>query len=416
MDLLLFLAVRLIVPGTAPESANVPQPALANPTTAPACSTMIQPEARVRCLNRRALDEESGGDFAAASRNLEEADRLWQAQPPPPDALRGIILSNLGEMYQQLGRWRDAGDCFQRAMEVSERTLGHDDVHVAYAMVRLASVESMLGDPSRTEELLTTAISMERRAMPGSAVELASALGFMAMLELQKGDHDKARALAAEGVTVAERKSANTPEYAANLTTLAGVYIVAKDSARALPLLNRAIEMLERQLGPEHPRLAQVLMDRALIYDTDGKCALAEADGLRAVAILTREGGPNGINTAWAKTRLSGFYLDDGRINEAEEILPAAVETQRRFYDRPNWRVAASIAELARLRAVQSRAAEAESLYRESLAMFDESAPRNPEAARAMRGYADLLRARGASKREISRLMSKARSIQSTDN
>jgi len=412
MDLSLFLAVRLLVPGT----ADVPQPTLANSPTAPVCSTTIQPEAHVRCLNRRALDQESSGDFASASRTLEEADRLWRTQPQPPDALRGIVLSNLGETYQQLGRWRDAGDCFQRSVEVNESTLGHDGVHVAYAMVRLASVETMLGNPSRTEELLTTAISMERRAMPGSAVELSSALGFMAMLELQKGDRDKAQALAAEGVTVAERKSADTPEYAANLTTLAGVYIVEKDSARALPLLNRAIEILERKLGPEHPRLAQVLMDRALIYNTDGKCALAEADGLRAVTILTREDGPNGINTAWAKTRLSSFYLDDGRINEAEEILPAAVETQRRFYDHPNWRVAASIAELARLRAVQSRAEEAESLYRESLAMFDASAPRNPEAARAMRGYAELLRSRGASKREISRLMSKARSIQPTDN
>jgi len=89
---------------------------------------------------------------------------------------------------------------------------------------------------------------------------------------------------------------------------------------------------------------------------------------------------------------------------------------QRRFYDRPNWRVAASVAELARLRAVQSRAAEAESLYRESLAMFDACAPKNPEAAHAMRGYAELLRSHGGSKREISRLLEKAKSLQPTNN
>ena len=230
MDPSLFLAVRLIVPGIAPGTADVPHPALANPTTASACSTVDQPEARVRCLNRRALDQESGGDFAAASRTLEEADRLWRAQLPPLDALHGIVLSNLGETYQQLGRWRDAGDCFQRAMEVSERALGHDDVHVAYAVVRLASVETMRGNAGRTEELLTTAIPMERRAMPGSALELSSALGFMAMLELQKGDRGKAQVLAAEGVTVAGRKSPDTPEYASNLTTLAGVYIVSPGS------------------------------------------------------------------------------------------------------------------------------------------------------------------------------------------
>jgi hypothetical protein len=131
------------------------------------------------------------------------------------------------------------------------------------------------------------------------------------------------------------------------------------------------------------------------------------------VAVLTRESGPDGIGTIWAKARLSGIYLDDGKTREAEDILPQAVGRQRRFYDQPNWRVAASIGELARLRAAQSRG-EAEALYRESLAMFEATAPNNPEAARTMRGYADLLRAEGGSKRAIRRLMAKAKSILTT--
>ena len=412
MDLSLLLAVRLIILGT----TDIPEPVLANATMAPICATDVQPEAHVRCLNRWALHQEAGGDFAAASHTLEEADRLWGGQPPPPDALHGIILSNLGETYQQLGRWRDAGDCFQRAIAADEQALGHGNVRIAYAMVRLASVETMLGNASRTEELLSAAIGMERRAMPDSALELSSALGFMAMLEVQKGHPGRARDLAAEGVEVAEKRSLDTPEFAANLATLGGVYIVGKDPLRALPLVNRAIDILERKLGPEHPRLAPVLMDRALIYDGEGKFAIAEADALRAVNIATKEAGPNAIGTAWAQARLSSFYLDDGRIGEAEAILPASVETQRRFYDHPDWRVAASIAELARLRAMQSRIAESASLYRESLAIFDACAPRNPEAAHAMRDYAQLLRSHGGSKREISRLIEKAKSLQSTDN
>jgi len=412
MDLSWLLAIRLIVSGT----ADVPQPALASPAAASACSTVDRPEARVRCLNRLALDQESRGDFAAASRTLEEADRLWQAQPPPPDALHGIVLSNLGETYQQLGRWRDAGDCFQRAMAVNTRTFGEGSARVASAMVRLASVEAMLGNAARTEELLAAAIPMERRAMPESAPELASALGFMAMLEVQKGDFERARNLAAEGVEVSEKHSQDTPEFAANLATLGGVYIVGKDPARALPLVNRAIDILERKLGPGHPRLAPILMDRALIYRAEDKFALAEADALRSVNILSQEAGPNGISAAWAKARLAGIFLDDGRIEDAQAILPGAVEAQRRFFDRPNWRVAASIAELARLRTMQSRAGEAGALYRESLSMFDACAPRNPEAARAMREYAQLLRAHGGSKREISRLIERANSLQSASN
>jgi hypothetical protein len=68
------------------------------------------------------------------------------------------------------------------------------------------------------------------------------------------------------------------------------------------------------------------------------------------VTILTRESGLENINTAWARLRLASTYLDEGKLGEAEGILPSVVERHRRFYDRPNWRLAASLGELARLR------------------------------------------------------------------
>jgi len=400
MDVALLLAVRLILP-------------LSSGT--PGCPG--EPKVAAICLNQQALDQEQRGDFAAASRKLEEADRLWERDPGPPASLRAIILSNLGETYEQLGRWREARTCFEHAISVNTTTLGNKNVHTAYSMVRLATIEMLLGNPAHAEELLNTALPVERQSLPGSAVELSGALSFFSMLKLQKGEASAAEELAQEGVEASGSLNRDSPEYAGSLTTLAGVYIVEHDLTRATPLLNRAIDILERRLGLEHPRLAPMLMDRAMIFQGEEKTSLAEADATRAVAILTHESGGDGINTAWAKARLSGVYLDEGKVKEAEEILPQAVERQRRFYDRPDWHVAASIGELGRLRAAQSRTGEAETLYRESLAMFDAAAPNNPEAARAMRGYADLLRADGGSKREIRRLMARARSLlASTDS
>jgi tetratricopeptide (TPR) repeat protein len=407
MDMALLLALRLIF-STTGDSTQPTLPAIAETHS---CASGMDPAAAAICLNRQALNQEQHGDFAAASQTLAEANRLWTREPKPPAALRATILSNLGETWEQLGRWREARECFREAISIDETSFGRADAHTAYSMVRLAAVEMMLGNPASAEEMLNAALPIERRALPGSALELSAALSFTSMFELQKGDVAAAARLAREGLTAAGSRSTESPEYAANLSTLAGVYIVEHDLARAAPLLNQAIDILERRLGPEHPRLAPVLNDRAMIYQDEGKTSLAEADAVRAVAIVSRSSGPDSISTAWARARLSGIYLDEGKTKEAEEILPRAVERQRLFYDRPNWRVAACIGELARLRAAQSRAGEAEALYRESLAMFDASAPSNPEAARTMRAYAEFLRAEGGSKREIRRLMAKAKSL-----
>ena len=409
MDIALLLAVRLIL--AAPDVTASAQPAIAETSS---CASGMEPKATAICLNRQALDEEQRGDFLTASQTLQQADALWAHDPRPAVSVHATIISNLGETYEQLGRWREARECFRKAMSLNESTLGRGDVHTAYSMVRLATIEMLLGSPGEAEELINTALPVERRARPDSALELSGALSFLSMIELQKGEVREAARLAEEGVEASGSISVESPEHAASLTTLAGVYIVEHDLTRATPLLNRAIDLLERKLGSEHPRLAPMLMDRAMIYQGEQKTSLAETDAVRAVDILARESGADGISTAWAKARLSGIYLDEGKLKEAEEILPQAVERQRRFYDRPNWRVAASIGELGRLRAAQSRSGEAEALYRESLAMFDAAAPNNPEAARALRGYADLLRADGGSKREIRRLMAKAKSLLSS--
>lgn len=406
MDIAVLLAVRMMV-----AAAGTNLPTLASVAETHSCAPGGEPGATAVCLNRQALEQERHGDFAAASQALAEAERLWTRDPKPPASLHAAILSNLGETYEQLGHSREARDCFQTAMSLNEDTFGRADVHTAYSMVRLATIEMMLGSPAKAEELLNTALPMERRALPDSTVEFAAALSFAAMFQLQKGDIAAAARLAKEGVAASGSGSMESPEYAANLTTLASVYIVEHNPARATPLLNQAIDILERRLGLEHPRLAPVLMDRAMIYQDEGKTSLAEIDAVRAVAILTRASGPESVSTTWAGGRLSGIYLDEGKVKDAEEILPQAVERQRLFYDRPNWRVAASIGELARLRAAQSRSGEAETLYRESLAMFEAAAPQNPEAARTMSSYADSLRAGGGSKREIRRLTAKAKSM-----
>ncbi len=412
MDMMLLLAVSLL----AVVAPDIPQPGLPTIAQVRSCAPGLELKAAAICLNQQALDQEKLGDFAAASKTFEQANRLWENDAKPEAALHATLLSNLGETYEQLGRWREARECFQRALALSDQDAGKASLGSASSMVRLASAEMLLGNPARSEELLNTALPIERRALPGSALELAGALIYLSNLELQKGDIGMAVKLAQEGVEVSGSRSRETPDYAASLTTLAGAYMIDRDLTRATPLLNRAIDILERSLGPDHPRLVPMLMDRAMIYQGEQKTSLAEADARRAVAILGHESGRGNINTAWAEARLSGIYLDEGKMQEADDILPPAVDLQRRFYDHPNWRMAASIGELGRLRAAQSRNGEAEALYRESLAMFDTAAPNNPEAARAMRGYADLLRTAGGSKREIRRLMARARSLLSSSD
>lgn len=95
MDAALLLTIGLLL---APADTTIPSPSIGAMTDS--CEAAKDPVASAVCLNHRALDQEQHGDYASASRTLEEADQLWTGGLKPSAALHATILSNLGDTYE----------------------------------------------------------------------------------------------------------------------------------------------------------------------------------------------------------------------------------------------------------------------------------------------------------------------------
>ncbi len=393
------------------ETVNHPPEPIPVTLSTSSCGDAPNPRAVALCLNRDAIAMEHAGDFGAAARKLAEAAEVWQRDPALDPALHALILSNLGEAYEQLGRWPDAAARFEQALTIQQSPSGRDETGAASSMIRLAGVRMLLGHPDQAQRLYVDGLATLRRSLPGSALELSLGLGSYAVLEIQNGDLATATNLAKESISAAELTGNDTVAYASSLAILAGVYSLVGETARSTPLLTRAIDIFERKLGPSHPRLAALLLNRSMGLAAENKLTLAEGDARRAVDLLTGGMGADSANVAWAKVHLASIYLDEDKVDEAGAILPAALEAERRVFQSPNIRLAGTIRQLARLRARQSRIDEADALYREAISMFDAVAPGNPDAGHAMHEYAALLKEQRGSKAEIRRLESRARTI-----
>ncbi len=408
MRLALFATLPVMVLA---ESVNHPPEPIPVTLSTTACADAPDTRGVALCLNRDAIAMEHSGDFMAAARKLAEATEVWERDPALDPSLHAMVLSNLGEAYEQLGRWPDAGARFEQALAIEQAASSRDEAGAASSMIRLAGVKMLMGHPDDAQRLYDEGLAALRRSLPGSALELSLGLGSYALLQIQKGDLISATAAAKESVSTAESTGTDSVAYASSLAILAGVYSLDGQTARSTPLLTRAIDIFERKLGPSHPRLAALLMSRALGLAAEDKLTLAEGDARRAVDLLSAGMGANSANVAWAKVRLASIYLDEGKVEEAGAILPEALELERHVFQTPNARLAGTIRQLARLRARQSRTDEADALYRESISMFDAVAPGNPDAGRAMHEYAVLLKEQKGSKAEIRRLESRAQTI-----
>ena len=100
--------------------------------------------------------------------------------------------------------------------------------------------------------------------------------------------------------------------------------------SHAEDILNQALAIWERVLGPDHPDTATSCNNLAAVYHAQGRYSEAEPLHQRALAIRERVLGPDHPDTATSCNNLAGVYHDQGRYSEAELLYQRALAIRER--------------------------------------------------------------------------------------
>ena len=96
--------------------------------------------------------------------------------------------------------------------------------------------------------------------------------------------------------------------------------------SRAAVVAQKALEVAEENMGPDHPNVALSLNNLAELHRTQGDYAQAEPLYKRSLAIKEKSLGPNHPNVATSLKNLANVYKSMKRIEEAEELEQRAVQ------------------------------------------------------------------------------------------
>ena len=132
--------------------------------------------------------------------------------------------------------------------------------------------------------------------------------------------------------------------------------------AEAEALYQRALTILEKALGTEHPYVAQSLNNLAVLYDTQGKYAEAEPLYKRALAIDQKALGPEHPEVATDLNNLAALYYTLGRYAEAEPLYQRGLAILEKALGAEHPHVAQSLENYAVLVRAIGLNAQAESL------------------------------------------------------
>ncbi len=243
----------------------------------------------------------------------------------------------------------------------------HDRAKAALAKGESAAAQSYFGEAVKGYQ---KAIEQARVALPENSMILAGYLHQIAQLFYELGNYSAGIPPAKEAVKIANVK-ASPLTLAEYLNTLGILYDHQGNYSEAEPLYLRSLNILERQLGADHPNVANILNNLASLYESQGKYSEAEPLYLRSLSIRERQLGADHPSVAISLNNLALLYISQGKYNQAEPLLLRSLEIKEHQLGADHPSVATSLNGLAGLYESQGKYSEAEPLYLRSLSIYE---------------------------------------------
>jgi CHAT domain-containing protein/Tfp pilus assembly protein PilF len=212
-----------------------------------------------------------------------------------------------------------------------------------------------------------------------------------------EGKYDEALPLVERAVALSERAlGPEHPEVARALATLGELHRVKGDYARAEPHHQRALAIYEATLGAEHEATATTLGNLALLNHAKGDYARAEQLYLRSLAIFQKTLGSDHAYVATTNNNLASLYNTTGDYAQAEVFYQRALTVFEKVLGPQHASVATLRNNLAELYRLKGDYARAESMYQRALEIFQKAgAETHPDYATALNNLAVLYQERG---------------------
>ena len=275
-----------------------------------------------RALEQLASTAIYRGDLRAAEAHRRRALAIRQRALGPNDTLTAASHLLLGASLRRRGGQDAAEREFRRALAIFERVHGPDHPDVAGATLQLAYLLS--DQPARAEEaepLYLRALEVRRHAFGERSLWVAHTLGDMSTYLSDRGQHERAVALARQYLEMVRRAYGPSHTAVAYAASMLGLKLYAAgDLEEAERQLREALALDQKARGPGNPNLIghQVNLARVLIANA----RLEAADTLLRTALATLEAGaPRSMQVALPLALCGVIRLRAGDFAAAEAML-----------------------------------------------------------------------------------------------
>lgn len=201
------------------------------------------------------------------------------------------------------------------------------------------------------------------------AGERAILLNNKAALHLQRGEYAKAEELFKAALQEHETKLDESGDVAAVLSNLGEVYRLTGRFDEAEATYTKALQLREKEFGPDHATTANTLNAFACLYLDLGQSQAAEQTASRAVAIREHAGQTSDSQFAAMLHNLGEAKRRLKKLEAAESLFERSLKIRQKIGGSESSDYASSLHHIGAVRQDQGRLDESFELYRQALSI-----------------------------------------------
>jgi tetratricopeptide (TPR) repeat protein len=247
-----------------------------------------------------------------------------------------------GQSREEHGEFAEAQRLFLEALHNAEKGPSSPLV-VAGLLVNLAAVEGEQAHYLEAERLLLRALGLAQRATGLKSPAVASVLWHLIGVYADAGRLAQAGPLLRQYQAIAGLGfEPDSPAYAESLGNLGRIYLARNDARKALPVFQKAVDIVESHRAGNDMPFIRALLDRAAASVSLGRAADALSDIERAAAIESSLRDPPPQLEIDLQITCALAYTQMALRAEAQTCLNAALQISEAHYG-PNHPVVAFV-------------------------------------------------------------------------
>jgi tetratricopeptide (TPR) repeat protein/tRNA A-37 threonylcarbamoyl transferase component Bud32 len=263
------------------------------------------------------------GNIGEGEQVSRKAVELQRKLHPKGHEDLGVALYALGMNLVYKKEPKAAQPYLAEASDLIKKHLGEANGYYVTSLVMLAMAHERAGEVDAAEPLYRQAIDVGSRVESRYRIYLAQAQSLFGILLINKAAYSEAETLLQKSEITYSEVLGGDGNYSVAVVkaNLGWIYFLKGDYAKAEEKDKKAIDLLRKYMGPEHPLTASTAVTLGLTLTREGKAAEGEPYLREALAIRKKILPQGDVSISDAVSALGECLTVQRRYPEAEPLL-----------------------------------------------------------------------------------------------